>query len=186
MSDNKLKDIATKLEDRSVTELTTYIGSAHDELVVNRRNSMIPEIIFKQYFLDFFFNMNEHPDSSTLYLKWIELAGGVYNEVDVIDMNGNILFTVPTLYSRPSANESVLKNISFGNIVGTFESKANRLYVDGINYLNRELSSIGGLLSNTDTDSNTNKWINVFRRYAVNTTPVVATVAKQDLELDYN
>lgn len=186
-SDTTLKELANKLEDNKTKDLQSYITGVHDELVGSKVNNIVPEIVFKEYFLDFFFNISKHPESSTLSLKWTELAGGPYSEVDVVDSFGNKIFTVPSLFSRPKVNDEHLKHMSFSNIAGKFEAKANRIYADGINYLNMELSSLPKEISSS-SDEEVIRWISIFKRYAINA-PKVSNISKQvkeDLGLDYD
>lgn len=185
--EDKLGRVAEQLKDSKTKELRGYISNAYTELVETKINMIIPEIVFKEYFLEFFYGMTKKETDSPLALKWIELSGGPYNEVDVVDDLGNIIYSVPSLFTRPEVNADKLKGLSFGSMYVTFKAKTNRTEADGINYLNRELSS---LPKSVETDSNldVNRWLAIFQRYATKPTTGVLpkTLQNDEIELNYD
>lgn len=182
-----LQNVADQLQDSRTNELRGYITNAFEELVETKVNMIIPEIIFKEHFLNFFYKMTKEETTSPLALKWIELAGGVYNEVDVVNEAGQVIFTVPSLFTRPNVDDSVLGKMSFSNIAHKFQAKLDRTEAEGLNYLNRELSS---LPNNVDSDSanDINRWMNIFLRYSVKSTDIktLPLTLQDDIELNYD
>lgn len=180
-----LQNVADQLKDNRTNELRSYISSTFDELVETKVNMIIPEIIFKEHFLEFFYNMTKEQTDSPLALKWIELAGGAYNEVDVVDENGHVIYSVPSLFTRPAVNDDVLGKMSFSSIAHTFQSKLERTEAEGINYLNRELSSLPKTID-ANSEGDVNRWLNIFQRYAVKQPEqkTLPTTLQDDIDLN--
>jgi len=182
-----LQNVADQLNDGRTMELKTYISDAFTDLVETKVNMIIPEIVFKNHFLEFFYKFNHEQTNSTLALKWIELAGGAYNEVDVVDNNGHIIYTVPSLFTRPNVDDSILSKMSFSSIAHNFQAKLERTDAEGINYLNRELSSLPNTVS-TESDNVVNRWLNIFQRYSTKQVaqPQLPTTLQDELDLNYD
>lgn len=161
---SELEKIANHMKDDMLTELKDTLTAIHNE-VVSVKKSTIPEVVFKVYFLDFFKSGMNTPDRDFKYAKWIELSRSPYNEVDVIDNAGNVIFTVPPLYVKPSIDDSVI-DINFSNISSKYILKSNRLKSDADNYLSTELTPIGDKLT-SNTEDITSRWLEIFKRYEV-------------------
>lgn len=162
MSENKLQELASKLEDKATRDAAIGINEIHS-IVMEQDKAMIPEIVFKESFLEFFKDVNSHPNSNGLLLKWLELSGGVYNEVDVVNDKGDTVYTVPGICTPGSINEAIANNTAFDRIVTTFNNKLNRTEAEGVNYLNAELSKITNIVE--EGRDNTQKWVNILTRY---------------------
>ena len=76
-------------------------------------NGNIPEYIFVGYFLPYFRERIENPEELTeekrAYRKqvledWIKVAGTFFNEVNVLNNTGNVLFVVPALVNSEIFN----------------------------------------------------------------------------------
>lgn len=189
MSENKLQDLANKLEDRATKEAIAGINEIHS-VVMEQDKTIIPEVVFKELFLDFFKDVNNHPNNDGLLLKWLELSGGVYNEVDVINEKGDTLYAVPGICSPGTINESIANNVAFDRIVTTYNNKLNRTQAEGVNYLNGELSKLTNIVE--EKNDNTTRWVNIFTRYedpqAIEDDKNIAQELNKNLglELDYD
>ena len=165
---NELETMANSLKEVDSRELSSFIDETYTELVVNKVNNIIPEIVFKEYFLEFFYGMTKGDNESTLYLKWIELAGGVYNEVDVVDVNGNVIFSVPSIFSRPEVDSDIMTGKNFDKIINTYNLKKARFETEGTNYLLNELSGVNsGVVAGTELTKDGIRWYNIFNRYGL-------------------
>jgi hypothetical protein len=185
-----LEDISNNMKETEKNKLKHDIGALYNEIVVEtaKVKPVIPETVFKTYFLDFFRTFKTNDLQSSLGLKWIELAGSVYSEVDIIDVNGNVVSTVPAIMSRPSTNEQLAK-VKFDNIASTFEQKSNVISEMGVNYLNMALNGLDKLVQPSD-NAYVNKWKLLFKRYNTNetqnTTVVNPAKAPVGIELNYD
>lgn len=164
---NDLEIMAKSLKDNDNKELTSFIDETYNELINSKVNNIIPEIVFKEYFLNFFYNMTQGDTESSLYLKWLELSGGVYNEIDVVDVNGNVIYTVPPIFSRPNVDDDIMKGKNFDKIINMFNLKKARFETEGTNYLLNELSSINNGISTVGVETDSIRWYNIFDRYGL-------------------
>jgi len=158
-----LREVSKTIETGTVNELNSFIAQAHNELV-NKPNAIIPEVVFVEYFLEFFKNGAEGGVNTTLGLKWIELAGSPFSPVDVVDGEGNVRYTIPGLVARPDAN-SELNNINFSKIADNYILKSNRLVAEADNYLHTELSGIDKKVEGKNVDQAVNGWRKTLTRY---------------------
>lgn len=162
---NKMQEYAKNLADTEAASIKAVIGAMHDELVTQKEKQYIPEIVFKETFLGFFKTMSAEGIDDTLAKKWVDFAGSPYNEVDVIDKTGNVMYTVPGLLSRPNVDKALGKNVNFDKMVTTYELKRNRLPEVGDRYLAAELDNIpNSITANVAEDAL--RWKQIFDRYS--------------------
>jgi hypothetical protein len=165
---SQLQQVADQMASVQAKQVGALANTLYTELVENIKINTIPEIVFKEYFLEYFINvLNGKVEHSPLTLKWLELAGGPYNEVNVIDGNNNVIFTTPGLFSRPEVDNNIINQINFSDIASMYIARSNRLEIDGINYLSQELSGLKTLVS-SNTHHNYLKWKLIFDRYTTN------------------
>lgn len=164
MSDG-LNKIAINMRESKVKEISALINTIHADMV-DTDNNTIPYDVFKEYFLEFF-KQGGHMDSEApLTLKWLELAGGPYNEVDIVDGNGAIVITTPGMYCRPDIDPNVF-NINYGDMMDEFNMRSNRLHADGINFAAKSLNGVSDGIT-TKHDEFNFRWDSVFKRYSTN------------------
>ena len=66
-------------------------------LVVNVEKSKLPEAIFKEEFLPYFTGAKPIPSDVPVLAQWVSIAGTAMSEVEIIDENREVLYTVPGL-----------------------------------------------------------------------------------------
>jgi len=165
MSENKLQEYSDRIIDNKRDEVARQIDEVALEILTIPK-AKLPEEVFVEYFLDFFRNGGYLTDSPLL-LKWIELSGSMYNEVEIIDNQGNILYVTPPLMGSPELDSS-LENTNFSNIVNTYQLKANNLPVMGLNYLNTQLNGVDKMVTSGEQNMYTTRWLNIFNLYSGN------------------
>jgi len=158
-----LKDVSAKIVENDTKGVKSFIDGIYKDLVEDAPISSIPEFVFKEYFLEYFRSGGLLETDTPLINKWVELAGGPYNEVNVVDKQGNTLYTVPGLYCRPAVGEN-LSNVNFSNIVSEFNLRSNRIHSDGINFLTGALSGMDGGIS-TEYQEYLIKWNTILSQY---------------------
>ncbi len=142
----------------------------------------LPEYHFTQVFLPFFAG-----DENTMYkanlLTWVNMAGGPYRSVDVIDQNGNVLFRVPPVMDRsainPVKNRSIdIKGSSLSHVVATV-SQLNQIHpTRGQEYLSKELTKRALVMRvPTNVASDLSTWNAIFTRYG---RPPIVAMDKDD------
>lgn len=159
----KLKDISDQMTDNKNAAISSMINDIHKDIVGGIVNNTIPYEVFGAYFLDHFKQGGVMDNEAPLTLKWLELSGGPYNEVDIVDNNGNLIITTPGMFCRPDINSGI-SNINFSGMMDEYNLRANRLHSDGVNYAN---NSLNGVSDGVDTkhDEFNFRWETVFKRY---------------------
>ena len=175
---SELQKISNNIKDKAMQELASVMEDIYQTTIVNFKKSTIPEVVFKEYFLDFFKSGMNTPDKDLKYAKWIELSKSPYNEVDVIDNKGNIIFTTPPLFAKPVIDPSII-DINFSNIGSTYMMKSNRLQADADNYLAAKLAPLENKVS-ADTENIISRWQNIFVMYSN-----AETMTKPNVDLPY-
>ena len=151
MSDGKLKALATELENgdlkllkESIDELDNALSM--DEFIVKAK---MPEVIFKEAFLPTIAGIEK--DNGVAMMKYIEYAGGPYREVDIVDKDGNTLYTCPPVYNR-SVNDGN-RRLPYSQIASTYELKRARMAIEGTNYLHNVSVNISDSVVIEETSS---------------------------------
>ena len=169
MEDNVLKEYSNKIKDTKREQVREQINNLFDELVVIE-NAKLPEDIFVEYFLEHF-KYGGGDINNPLNIKWVELSGSVYNEVDIIDDMGNVIYTVPPLLDRATVDEEAIK-LNFSNIAATYVLKSNNLPSVGVNYLNNKIGNLDKMVESKNTNIYSERWASVFNRYNTPKEPV--------------
>ena len=151
MSDGKLKALATELENgdlkllkESIDELDNALSM--DEFIVKAK---MPEVIFKEAFLPTIAGIEK--DNGVAMMKYIEYAGGPYREVDIVDKDGNTLYTCPPVYNR-SVNEGN-RRLPYSQISSTYELKRARMAIEANNYMHNVSVNIADSVVIEETSS---------------------------------
>lgn len=153
-----------EIKDTDAKAVAISIESIHEDVVATKNKNYIPEIVFKDKFLDYFENLPEDTSNDPTMQQWVAFSGGPYNEVDVIDKNGNVIYTVPGVLSKPLVDDKLAKDYRFDNIASKFELKHNRLPEEGARYLEAELSGVPKYIK-ADTETDAARWKQIFDRY---------------------
>ena len=169
MNKGVLKEYSDKLKNTKRDQVKEQINNIFNDLVVVE-NAKLPEDIFVEYFLDHF-RYGTGDISNPLNIKWIELSGSIYNEVDIINDSGNIVYTIPPLLDRASVDEEAIK-LNFSNVAATYVLKSNNLPSVGVNYLNNKIGNLDKMVEANNANMYSERWNNIFARYASNRTPV--------------
>jgi len=179
-----LNNIAQQMRDNKNAAISSLIDDIHKDMIDNVQNATIPYDVFGAYFLDHFKYGGVMDNEAPLTLKWLELAGGPYGEVDIVDNNGNIIITTPGMFCRPDIDDNV-SGVDYSNLVSEYNLRANRLHADGVNYANTNLSGVGDGIK-TKHDEFNFRWEAVFNRYENKSDNVVDTTKpKKDEDLSF-
>ena len=102
-----LEDLRKQFMDRETEQLRGMQEEMYESMMSNENvyyRNQLPVEIFEQVFLNYFRNINNNQEGDHLLKKWLEISGGYYNEVDLIDSYGNIVLVVPALTPKPEVN----------------------------------------------------------------------------------
>ena len=171
-------------------ELTNTIDIAFNNLVVPT-NAQLPENIFVEYFLDFFRNHNTGNLNEPLNLKWVELSGSVYNEVDILNAAGDVIYAVPPLMARVDLTGKPVEDFNFSRMVGEYKLRSSRLQTDADNFLNTQLTGLDKQITPAIDNNMQSRWNAIFSRYEVSTKlpeqmKLVTPVDNTDQFIDYD
>lgn len=161
---NNMRKVASAMIDNTKNELTTTIDNVFNNLVVSK-NAQLPENIFVEYFLDFFRNYNTGNLNEPLNLKWVELSGSPYNSVDILNANGDIIYTVPPLMVHPDLEGKPIEDFNFSKMVGEYKLRSNRLQTDADNYVHKQLDGLDKQITPPDMVDIQAHWNAIFARY---------------------
>lgn len=175
---------------------TTSIGEIFDALVVNAHNDVakLPEEIFKGHFLPFFSGEKDIKERKEFFSEWIGIAGSPMAEVNIIDNNGQTLFTVPPMLDS-SVIETAKRNLgeSFSDIYSQYKMHSNNLPVVGERVLADAFEKkIGTTIKKSDVvQANQDRWNSILNRYGREKTAATTNVANSRAnnagdELDYD
>lgn len=172
---SELDELAASLKDSEYNRISSEISSIQEilESPELNKNNFIPESVFKEEFLpffkDFMSNKIDKKDvkNNTLMYKWLALAESPYKEVDVLNMKGEKIFTVPPLYNKDGVNLEHLKPVPFSEIGKETENRSSILWEDGENYLAQRLSSLPkeAFLNPNEVTNDIKRWEDIFKRY---------------------
>lgn len=107
--------------------------------VAKEDSARMPERNFREVFLPFFAGDEKLVYPVTI-AHWLHFAGSPYHEVQVIDLSGKVLFTVPPVYDRTAINPIVGEHSSIAHVVATTGQYARIHPIQGQNYLSKELT----------------------------------------------
>ena len=172
---SELEELSASLKDSEHNRLSSEI-SAIQEILESpelNKNNFIPESVFKEEFLpffkDFMSNKIDKKDvkNNTLMYKWLALAESPYKEVDVLNMKGEKIFSVPPLYNKDGVKLEPLKTTPFSEIGMETENRTGILWEDGENYLAQRLSALPkeAFLNPNEVTDDIKRWEDIFKRY---------------------
>jgi hypothetical protein len=144
------------------------IQSINEQLSNATTLARLDEEAFKEIFLPMFFGVEEsklHPHAKMG--AWIACAGGVYNEVEIVDTNNEPLFKVPPVklqlpvdYQRDRRQSSLLSEVQMARLHGARHPKHGEEYLKKVldSYVvdTKELQDVVGYLT---------RWNDIFKRY---------------------
>ena len=156
---------ADKIRESMMNDALNDIENIYTSVVTNADTALttLPEDVFKNTFLHYFFN-NEVADDDTLLVKWIHIAGGPMKPVNVVDKNNNILFTVPAIYDTLSVLNYNRKN-DISNIVNTARLYKDTLPEESNRILYDELNNAVQHIVMPRKVPHTDIWLEIFKRY---------------------
>ena len=188
-----MKEVSEELEliDRQ-DEINNITSIANEILVKDTIKARMPEDVFKNMFMVAIAVDDRKYD--LLKMKWVEFAGGPYNEVELIDKNGVVVVTAPGLYKQPVVDDS--NKLPFSEIGGEYLLRKDNLAGDVNGYMNKVVNELARRTS-IDSTTETTRWNNIFKHYskpactakaAITDKEVIKNIPNKDLEdmIDYD
>lgn len=200
---NELKDVSKRLENMQSTQMVQQ-----NKELINRLNTkfetryIIPEAVFRQYFLNTFIRYIANKgtlqgteeqiqfDDYNLR-KWLEVANGPYNEVDVIGPDNQVVLTIPSLYLNSTNAIDKLEDFNFNTVAKSYLAKSAVLPELGANDMADKLSGLPRFIDTAGVSKQKQMWMDVVTYYkkliepqekAKQPHPQVANKVKMDKE----
>lgn len=132
-------------------------------------NRKLPERLFVSDFLPYFCGELDLSSNPKLLDMWYTISGGQTNEVDVVDIDGSVLFVVPALLNTKVINPRTNRgDLSFADIITLSKLKSNITPIAGENALTQGLEIKVEQMrehKSTSFSENENKWNFIFQKY---------------------
>lgn len=165
------------------------IGASMDAIADVSKSNIMYVNVFRTYWLNF---LAPHPDAEPMSTgerrhlldKWMEFAGGPYNEVNLIDDTGEVVLVVPRLFTRPNIN---FNSDEFYENIASYELKKNRLAVDGDRYLTNVMNNlpINVKLNKFTDDIKWKKIYDYFYKDSADDVPAVEDKQEEDNDVSF-
>ena len=182
---NRLDTIAAEMKNQEVLEASAIINDISVNLNANNTNKKMPDSVFKEYFLPYFNGSEEINDDNPIIFKWIEFSGGIGKPVDIIDIDGNTVTTIPGLLDKDAIDRDVSNKIDYNKISSDYELKKNRSGVAGDAYAESMLGSVGKMIDTGKTNKDDlRNALNVLSTTIVNNEEVVVNDMSDTLDYD--
>ena len=138
-----------------------------DSLVSNSDNNVLPENIFVQYFLPYFSGKLPITKQTSVMTDWVSVAGSPVAEVDIIDQQNQVLFTVPSLFDTKIINPiRGDESESISQIYNQYSLKNNNIPIVATRYLSNAMDSKSEEILNEVQQKDT-RWDNILNRYGI-------------------
>lgn len=166
-------DIAAELKrDRELSETLSIIENGLEQERAEGFRYQIPERYFVGIYLPWFagedVNIPQADGTSTLMTSdhWLAVSGHYNNEVDVIDVSGKVLFTVPPLVNSMKILTNYDKvNYSLTSVFQRYKQEADVYPTAAKENLRYELERSVAVEDGDMKDKDALRWYEIFKRY---------------------
>ena len=163
--ENQLENYNNALKQSRAERLRQRDLAVFKEVINSKENEKVPEVVFANFFADYFKNFNENSDPGRLQ-QWVGLAGGYYNEVDLTNEKGEVVDTVPGFYKKLDL-DNALDDINFVQTVVQYNRKRERLAVVAEEFAKESLKEAEKkVISDDATNAHEARWQAVINKYA--------------------
>lgn len=137
----------------------------HRTLVDVEPRGKLPEPLFVKEFLPFF-SGKPVKDKNSIMRDWMIIAGSPTAEVEILDINRNVVYRVPSLFDTNVV--SMADGMSLRRILLTANEKSKGLPMVADNYLLSTIGGDSGVVVNKEAAFNVEtrtRWTEIFQRY---------------------
>ena len=196
----ELKKASADMQEPEAREAKEMADLFEKNLVTEDRKARVPEMIFKEHFVDFFksYGKNTTPTEadSTTYARWLTIAGSEFNEVDIINESGDVIFTVPPMLTKPNVDYKATRQIRVDDTAYDATNKFNRTPAESSNYMASKVNKMMSGAITVDTRHDEAAWERILKRYKnpeaeeqkklEEKKKKIPTIVKEDLGLNYD
>lgn len=175
-----LSDALSKTMKSNIVKQTNEI---HDALIVNHPRVQVEEEVFVAYFLPYFIKPEALAEHPAVIAQWIGIAGTPMAEVDVIDIDETVLYTVPSLFDTNIINSAERKpGDSIADISAEFDLRNTNIPAIAQTFLRTQLERKLSIVDRKVNDKAHRQWQTIFERY--NLVPASQKAAVRDNPAD--
>lgn len=172
MTDKTEISAALRVIQQQREDISVQINKSFESLVVNTPKNKLPESLFVEHFLPYFSGDVNDPrvKGRDVLTDWVSVAGTPMAEVDIIDEEQNVIFSVPALYDTNIINLVKPKTgNAIADIYQEYELRKVGVPVAANNFLTNALLDKTRQLTNVEQNKTTQRWDAIYARY--NTKP---------------
>lgn len=152
----------------NIHDSQSQLNDIYDALNTQIRQQ-VPENIFVNYFLRYFAGMTPISENNKIISEWISIAGTPTSEVDIIDISGKVLYSVPSLYSTTciDVNKSS-QSSSIDAVYDEYALRNNNIPSAAQTFLNQALEQkLQDMSVTPDITDDKRRWDDIFTRYNI-------------------
>lgn len=169
--ENQLENYSKMIKESRAERLRQRDLAIFKEVINSRENEKVPEVVFATVFADYFKDFNKESDPTKLQ-QWVGLAGGYYNEVDLVNEKGETVDTVPGIYKKIDI-EDAFDDFNFVTTVTQYNRKKERIAVVAEEFVKDALKDAERqIVSDTAANTHETRWNAIINKYATQDTPL--------------
>ena len=142
MSKPSLDDVEKTMKNRASTAVNANLAGAMKDLKKQDDLQVMPEEIFNEVFKPYFTGEKTISENNHIISKWVEYSGNIKRGVNLTDVNGTIIGTVPGLVRETPANFVTNLNIDFTKFGSEYELLKGRSHDKAIAKVDAVVNSI--------------------------------------------
>ena len=159
---------------QALNRLTKDMNILYKDYITDRPAPVLSEYLFQEHFLEFFKKFKDSepedltPEESIKLNKWIELSGGPYREVSVVDNKGKEVFRVPPIYTSNTieSDRIVNEDNSLNRMGKAFSDKLKTNPTTAVPALHSTISALPKFIKPIETQiDDIKKWDKIFQFY---------------------
>lgn len=156
-----------KMIAQKVDEKREFIDRAEKDLAPISHRGKLPEKHFKEVFVPFLVGQVDSTPENNLVNCWIAVAGSPASEMDVIDDEGNVLFTAPPLYDTSLINAGAPAERTLGSIMQEYSQIKQDIPQAAESFLNQHMANKFNNMMHkpSDVPLKSERWENILSRY---------------------
>ena len=166
MGKEELKKYSKMVNNEYVNEVKNTINEVAGVLEnIESVKATVPEDIFVNNYLDYFKNIKNQTEESPLYVQWVNIAGSVFEEVDLVNSKGEVVATVPPLVAKTGIEVDLLDQVPFSEIGHGYTMLHTKGGDRADTFLRTELSGLPKCVKSSPAKEHAKRWVKLFKRY---------------------
>lgn len=164
--------LTQSLLDNIKQQESSFLSEIVEDAQHNR--SKLPEPLFREHFLPFFSGASPIEGRSDVITKWIGVAGSPTAEVDVINEQGQSLFTVPGYYDTTvidAMSRSLGKENTLSTIINVYSQQMTNIpqIAETEVRKNLDVKKDSLIQPSKNYQNNRERWEAIFSHYGIET-----------------